>query len=622
MRLGPALLLGLGLAAAASSSDSPGPVLKVGLAVSGAPQFPEPGRRFLVKSGAGEELLRGPLSVRSSPPELAAQVGAFASEKNARASLVRLQALGFAPELKTSEGTFRVLVPVPEALSRGELATRLQKAGFAVTWVQRRAGTVEVLGGEGGAVRGEVVAVRPLDPPPVAVGSRHYRGSFLCLARDEGPVVVNVVSLEDYLLGVVPGEMDPSNFPHLEALKAQAVAARSYALAQLGAHGAFDLCDQEHCQVYLGADAEDPLASQAVAETRGEVLVFGGKVVRAYFHSTCGGHTEAAAVVFPKEPGPYLRGVPCFGETVRLAAGAARRTLDPREGWRFLARALGGGEVGSPLAFAQALGESTGASLEGALELPDLGSLLGPGTSLMKALWQFRASPRESDPWAVALAAARLAGKVQVREGVVVPGEGEPEFRANAGGEGVAIGRTAVLWRAGGELAIGEGETLAGSRAWLWCRNDGCPAVEVEVSNAADVRSAFRGWVREWDGAALAARLSLPGVEDVAVSERTTSGRAASVRVAGPWGTKVLGGVEFRRLLGLPSTWFVVGKGQQVPARSFRFYGKGWGHGVGLCQNGAYGLALGGWNYRRILAHYYPGTNLARLDSLDWRGGP
>lgn len=611
--------------AGAAGEERTGPTLRVGLTVGEGPQFPELGRRFLVGAGPARETLRGPLTVRAKPPELAAQVGVFSQEKNARALMVRLQALGFAVERREENGQHRVWV-LPRS-TRGEVERGLKEAGLAASWVTRHPGSVEVVGGEGGVVQGEAVTVEPVDPLPVAVGKRRYRGNFVCVAGERGPVIVNLVPLEDYLLGVVPAEMGPKNFPSLEPLKAQAVAARSYALAQVGAHGAegFDLCDQEHCQVYLGADAEDPLASRAVAETAGLVLAFQGRVVRAYFHSTCGGRTEAGPEVFPGEHAPYLSGVPCLGETVRLGRGGDRQPLDPRGRFAFLAQHLAGeSRPRTPSEFARTLGQKARGRVEEALGLPDFAPLFGAGVSWGRILQLFRRVPPEApvaDPWQEVLLLAQLAGVVEVREGAVVPGGDGPHWRNLSTGEEVPVGQALTLWREDGRLWVGGGEALAGSRAWLWCSGLRCPVVEVEASASADARAPLRSWVREWSGPELGARLGVTGIKQIRVVRRTESGRAAAVEVSGGDGTKTLSGVAFRRVLSLPSAWFVVGQRGEGSGAVFRFYGKGWGHGVGLCQNGAYGLSLGGWNWERILAHYYPGTQVVRWPTAEQKGG-
>ena len=123
--------------------------------------------------------------------------------------------------------------------------------------------------------------------------------------------VINVVPLETYLKGVVPSEMHPG-FP-FEALKAQAVAARSRVLRYLqnGLHSgtSFDFCDEVHCQVYSGLSRRSPAADLAVDETAGRVLEYGGRVCDAVFHGLCGGHGEDGEKAWGGFT-PYLKGNP------------------------------------------------------------------------------------------------------------------------------------------------------------------------------------------------------------------------------------------------------------------------------------------------------------------------
>jgi stage II sporulation protein D len=123
--------------------------------------------------------------------------------------------------------------------------------------------------------------------------------------------LVNVVGLDDYLLGVVPREMPASwGDDSLAALVAQAVAARSYALATLKPTANYDLFDDDRSQVYGGVAAEDPRTTRAVQSTRGTVLTYDGAVITAFFFSTSGGRTEDVQNVFRSGPRPYLVSVP------------------------------------------------------------------------------------------------------------------------------------------------------------------------------------------------------------------------------------------------------------------------------------------------------------------------
>ena len=138
---------------------------------------------------------------------------------------------------------------------------------------------------------------------PIAVGARPYRGKLT--ASSDGKVVhlVDTLGLEPYLKGVVPSEMPSGWAP--EALKAQAVAARSYALANLTKGRDFDLYGDTRDQAYGGVDAESPAASAAVDATKGEVVLYKGKVADTLFFSTSGGRTASSLESTGKNV-PYL----------------------------------------------------------------------------------------------------------------------------------------------------------------------------------------------------------------------------------------------------------------------------------------------------------------------------
>ena len=140
---------------------------------------------------------------------------------------------------------------------------------------------------------------------------RYYRGVIDVFVNPLGvPVAVNEVGLEDYLKSVVPNEMGPNSYPQLEALKSQAVAARSFAVRELdrnAVHG-FDMYGDSRAQNYRGAGSEHALSDRAVAETSGIVAVYQGKPILAMYSSTCGGKTEAYDSIFKGPPIPYLTG--------------------------------------------------------------------------------------------------------------------------------------------------------------------------------------------------------------------------------------------------------------------------------------------------------------------------
>lgn len=147
---------------------------------------------------------------------------------------------------------------------------------------------------------------RPGTGATLALGGRSYRGTLRVSSDGVALQAIDVVGLESYLLGVVPGEM-PAGWP-LEALKAQAVAARTYAITSLVPDKPFDLYSDERTQVYYGAGVEAPAATHAVRETRGQILTYEGAPAQTPYFSSSGGRTRSAVDVYGNDF-PYLRAV-------------------------------------------------------------------------------------------------------------------------------------------------------------------------------------------------------------------------------------------------------------------------------------------------------------------------
>jgi stage II sporulation protein D len=156
------------------------------------------------------------------------------------------------------------------------------------------------------AAVGEPLRLNGTSVPGVRNGL--YRGALLISASGSAMTVVNALDLEDYVRGVVSGE-SPSAWP-VEALKAQAVAARTYALTSRAGGSAFDQYADTRSQVYRGVAAETPNTDAAVTATAGQVVTFGGQPVTTYFFSTSGGETEDVQNVFVgSDPRPWLKAV-------------------------------------------------------------------------------------------------------------------------------------------------------------------------------------------------------------------------------------------------------------------------------------------------------------------------
>jgi stage II sporulation protein D len=221
------------------------------------------------------------------------------------------------------------------------------------------------------------VTLRAVGGGQLVVAGKAYRGA-LRIAQAGGKLrLVNVVALESYLLGVVPGEM-PKEWP-LEALKAQAVAARTYAVANLVEGRNFDLYSDTRSQLYYGADAEAPGPTRAVEETRGQVLSFAGAPAETFYFSSSGGSTLSALDAFGQEV-PYLHSVEDTWDSVSPHHQWQTQLIGPAQ----LARRLGlrgavadvsrvPGVPGTPAAIRVVTG--AGASVE--QKLADVRSRLG-----------------------------------------------------------------------------------------------------------------------------------------------------------------------------------------------------------------------------------------------------
>lgn len=199
---------------------------------------------------------------------------------------------------------------------------------------------------DGAPFIGEAVRFRAREPsvdagvrarPSIHAGKHEVRGDVVVRLHRSGLQLINVVPLEDYLAAVLGSEM-PASFPS-EALKAQAVAARTYALhKKLAAYGQpFHLGSSVLHQVYGGVNREDPRTLEAVQATRGQVLTFELSPIEAYFHASCGGHTASGREALSRDL-PYLKSVKCGCDQVRasrwsleLSSAEIEKVLGPIE---------------------------------------------------------------------------------------------------------------------------------------------------------------------------------------------------------------------------------------------------------------------------------------------------
>ncbi len=165
-------------------------------------------------------------------------------------------------------------------------------------------------------IRAKEIVVKPTQNNGlVFTKNRWYKGQLLVLNDSKGLIVINELDMENYIKGVVPSEM-PTSW-EMEAHKAQAIAARSYAVANMGKRleYGYDLKDTPQDQNYIGVSAETVQTNRAVDATRGQVLVYKGNVIPAYYHASAGGKTLSAKRVWGKDL-PYIKPVSSFDDKV------------------------------------------------------------------------------------------------------------------------------------------------------------------------------------------------------------------------------------------------------------------------------------------------------------------
>jgi stage II sporulation protein D len=537
---------------------------------------------------------------------------------------------------------------------------------------------------------------------PVRYNERPYRGRIEVFTNLRGTLtVVNELGLEDYVRGVVANELSPGGYPAIEALKAQAIAARTYALKNRGQFMSqgFDLLPTTRSQVYRGLTSENPLSTRAVDETRGLVATYNGEPINALYTSTCGGRTEDSEKIF-NEAIPYLRARECAGETFdRFVIKTSREPAElqddanvvlPRDVSLLLTQNFGtlrervsdawlsadasvsevrnwianvarvarqvappsGEDVNRPPAFATALalavfGESRAGTLlndadadyllavKDARDVPaanraDLAILLRdghlsvyPDATLRPRMPLSRA--RVLHAISRVLEARNL---LQLQKANARPAsDGQLILRSTKGkDQPIRVNADAFLFRYLGErpyqvssVALVGGEPVT----YHLAANGQIDFLEVRPAAngaAADRMSPFANWTKGLSVAQVQARLArsargIGSLIDLRVASRGASRRVTDLEVVGTSGTAHVRGGRIRSALGLREQLFVIDREYDEDGRvsEFVFIGRGWGHGVGMCQVGAYGLAKQGWTAEQILKAYYSGIELTRI---------
>jgi stage II sporulation protein D len=537
---------------------------------------------------------------------------------------------------------------------------------------------------------------------PVRFNDKPFRGKIEVFANTRGALtVVNVIGLEDYIRGVVPNEL---SYPAIEALKAQAIAARTYAMKNRGQFSSegYDLLPTTRSQVYRGLSSETVLTSRAVEETRGMIATYHGEPINALYTSTCGGRTEDAENIF-NQAVPYLRGRECAAEgkapfapfmvkssrdlfeikderDLTFARDAALLAINgfavpaDKVSSSWLSSHLSGSEArewlavaarlarnpsfrapedaAKPPAFSTALiaatyGEARADTLLNSADADyllgfhdgdqvpaanraDVAMLLRDGALSLFADATLR--PNETMSRARALhAIARLLESrnlLALQKGTSRPASGGiMMLRSNKGKDmPIVVNREAFLFREFGDsLFQMKSLALVGGEPVLFHVNSKGEVDYLEVRPAnngasADRFSSLTNWTAELSLSAVQARLgrSVRGVgaiTDLRVAARGSSRRVIDLEVVGSQGVGHVRGGRIRSALGLKEQLFVIDRvyNENDRVTGFIFIGRGWGHGVGMCQFGAYGLAKQGLTVDQILKTYYTGIELTKM---------
>ncbi|MBK8465140.1 MAG: SpoIID/LytB domain-containing protein [Chloracidobacterium sp.] len=535
---------------------------------------------------------------------------------------------------------------------------------------------------------------------PVRLNGKAYRGKLEVFVNSRGSLtVVNVVPLEEYLLGVVPSEL---GLPQLEAQRAQAVAARTYAVANIGGYGnqGFDMVPTVWSQVYKGVSIETKMGTQAVQSTRGIVATYHGKPITAFYTSTCGGRTENSENIFEKAE-PYLRGVECSLEghrhfepfliktdrkpakvtdeanleLVRLMSlfasnGFYLSTPQMTDEWfesvpadsemsnwlNQLAGRFGkpfpnvNRDTTKPLELARIVASFIYASgyadtllsdsdvnyqlaFEDAAEIPkerraDFAALLRDGYFSLYP--DMTIKPNKSFTRARMLRLIRQIYEKKkwmpgLESGTAKPtGDGKLILKSGKSERQLTVRPDVFLFREfGGSMYQVREAALVGGEQVSY-QLDALGAVkylEIKPTNTPTTAESMSPWVywnKSLSAGEVQSRLSryvrgIGTLYDVNVKKVGYSRRPIELEIIGSNGIKTLKGGKIRSALRLPEQLFIMNKrynGSTVAG--YTFTGRGWGHGVGMCQYGAFGLAKMGVKYDEIIKHYYTGVDLTQ----------
>lgn len=531
---------------------------------------------------------------------------------------------------------------------------------------------------------GAFIRIAPLNGETLTLDKQPYRTSARLFINPRGLLnVINELNLEDYLFGVVPAEMGPTIYDEVEALKAQAVAARTYALRNMGQFETegYDICPGPACQAYKGFGGEHELSTRAVRETAGLVMTYEGKLIDSLYSATCSGETSDVATMFPGRSEPYLKSVECVELDLVSIAGRADSGLlteqqlnarlfaalagvpDGGSSWsaRDVANAVtaamrfaGWTEMLQPLPASSRRGDvltylSTMMALEAkgrTLTMPEdrryffpqaanpedtphaaaaflIKYGINPAQYIDRAALD-QAIPRE-ELYALLGAWIREHNLVRDAEGKIMTVAGRKLTLKNKG-EVTSYTLPAnipVFRRVADRLQeYANVPVLIGDRATIIMGADKTVVAAIVQANydgaAFDRTSSFSNWTRSYRADELVQSINrrnpIQQLVDIRPTVIDAAKRVAELEVTAEGGRKfTLKGLPVRWSLNVPDNLFVYDKTKDPDGMDrYTFFGKGWGHGTGMCQVGAYGAAFRGWTYDKILRHYYTGIEIVK----------
>jgi len=523
---------------------------------------------------------------------------------------------------------------------------------------------------------------------------RDYRGIFVLKKGHKGITLVNTLYIEDYLKSVVPSELSPYEFREIEAQKAQAIAARTYALKNIKLNDwlDYDLDDTPNSQFYKGMQAEHSLTTEAVNQTRGKVAEYNGKLIEALYTSTCGGRTENVENVFMGPALPYLRSTECTYESQReWSFKTSKKVLPNYSNSRNISYEMAAlsslgilPEDKEPDYYKQKASylevrnwiqrAAKVLGLKEVKEFPEKNLLTYQNFTEIVVFafdWQKRVENLllDSEKKYLMTEMSEWTGKNQSYAAYLIQTGVFPSIEEIQDADKGMTRREAAyyLWRAilvqgfpfkngifkefdNGELVMEkdnkearfpiaddayflknyEGERtfvshlriMGGEQVRIITNQKKMVFIEViypHQTNILDRKSSHHIWRVRKSTEEIGRRINrfypVGDVLDILPLARGDSKRISKIIVKGTDSDAEVSGLRIRRVLGLRETYFVIDReyDETGKVKYFTFNGKGWGHGVGLCQVGAYGMARAGADYKEILKKYYHGIQLKRI---------